>query len=82
MAKAKVQVVVNTPKKAIVKETPKAPKLPEGVFSAKQGQYKCIKKCYFGISIYKVDSIYEASDGELLPSEFFKRVKRVVEVED
>jgi len=82
MPKAKVQVVVNTPKKAKVVESPKAPKLPEGVFEAKAGKYRCIKKCYMGISIYKVDSIYEASDKELLPSKFFTRVKRVVEVDD
>ena len=79
---AEIEVVVNTPKKAIVKESPKAPKIPEDVFVAKQGQYKCIKKCYFGISLYKVGSTYEATAGELLAKEFFVKVKRVIEVDD
>jgi len=82
MAKAKVEVVVNTPKKAKVIETPKAPKIPEGVLVAKQGQYKCIKKCYMGISLYKVDSVYEATEGEFLPKKFFRKVRRVVEIDD
>jgi len=81
MAKAKVQVVVNTPKKAIVKESPKASKAPKGMIEAKVGKYKCITKCYFGISLYKVDAIYEATAGEFIPQHFIK-VKRVVEIDD
>ncbi len=77
---AKVEVVVNTPKKKGLKpiETPKAPELPEGVFRAKEGTYKCIKKCYYGISLYKEGDTYEATEGELLAKKVFQKVRRVV----
>ena len=85
MAKANVKVVVNTPKPAIVKEAPKppkAPEVPEGMFAAKEGEYRCIKKCYFGISLYNEGKSHYAAEGDLLPRDFFKKVKRVAELED
>ncbi len=81
MAKDTIEVVVNTPKKSKVIESPKTPKVPEGMIECKTGQYRCIKKCYFGISLYEVGAIYEAQAGEFIPKHFVK-VKRVVEVDD
>ena len=78
MGKDTIEVVVNTPKKSKGTE---ALKVPDGMIECKAGQYRCIKKCYFGISLYEVGAIYEAQAGEFIPKHFIK-VKRVVEIDD
>lgn len=84
MAKDKIEVVVKDTKKPVSKpkETPKAPKVPEGIEVSKGGQYECIKKCYFGISLYKEGDVYESKEGEHMPKNVFKKKKRFVEAKD
>jgi len=69
------------PKKSEVMKVAKENKIPKGFIEAKEGKYRCKKKCYFGIRLYAEGAIYEATKGELIPYHF-EKVKKYVEVDD
>ena len=77
-AKAKAKAKADASKQGKVKITPEPPKSPKDIV-ATGGEYRALRKCYFGIQLYEKGRILHTNKGDIIPHHF-KKVVRMVEV--